>query len=141
MNIHAIRNEERCRRSLSISLPERSRRVEILLFLGGDWIRQTKGCGMTVSRHLVIFSPVFFVLVEENICVRMVSTPSDFSIFNGFLHGAARFVGVGAVVETAFFGSFEDFWEIMRDAVAFKFYEPECTDARSINNVATEIKR
>ena len=83
---------------------------------------------------------MFFVLVEENVGVRMVSTPSDFSVFYGFLHGAARFVGVGAVVETAVFGGLEDFGEIMRDAVAFEFHKSECANSRSINNVTAKVE-
>ena len=71
----------------------------------------------------------------------MVSAPRDFSIFNGFLHGAAWFVGVGAVVETAFFSSLEDLGKIMLDAVAFKFYKSESADTWSVNYVATKIKR
>ena len=84
---------------------------------------------------------MFLVFIEENICVRMVSAPCDFSIFNGFFHGTAWFVGVGAVVEAAFFGSLEDFGEIMRDAIAFEFHKSESTDTRSINNVAAKVER
>ena len=90
---------------------------------------------------LVILPSVFFVLVEENVCVRVVSAPSDFSVFHCFFHGAARLVGVGAVVESAVLGGLEDFGEIMRDAVALEFHQSECTDARSINDVAAKVER
>ena len=83
---------------------------------------------------------MFFVLVEENVCVRVVSAPSDFSVFDGFLYCTARFVGVGAVVEAAVLGSLEDFGEIMRDAVAFEFHKSECANSRSINNVTAKVE-
>ena len=83
---------------------------------------------------------MFFVLVEENVGVRVVPAPCDFSVFHGFLHGTARFVGVGAVVEAAVLGSLEDFGEIMRDAVAFEFHQSECANSRSINNVTAKVE-
>ncbi len=93
------------------------------------------------SGESIVFSSVFFVLVEENVCVRMVSAPSDFSVFHCFFHGAAWFVGVGAVVESAVLGGLEDFGEIMRDAVAFEFHKSECANSRSINNVTAKVER
>ena len=83
---------------------------------------------------------MFFVLVEINVGVRMVSAPSDFAFFHGFLNGTTRFVGVGAVVEATFFGSLENFGEIVRNAVAFEFYKSEGTNTRSINNIPTKVE-
>ena len=93
------------------------------------------------GQALLISGTVFaLILVFKHGEVGLVTGFGDVMFFEGFEHGTARFVGMGAVGETAVFGELEDFLEITCQFFGFYVEGAEAFDARGVDE-PREISR
>lgn len=93
-------------------------------------------------RYSLIFFPILaFLLVVENAEIAFIAGFADVMILHGLQDGAARFVAVRTIVETAAGREFEDFGEIMGDFHPFHFDGAETFDARRVDQVAAFRQR